>query len=214
MAERATMSATTARITPTDEAAIARAGDALGRAFFDDPLWSWVLPDDDRRRRVLGPFMTIGVRYGCAYGRVDATAPVVDGSAVWLVPGDTDFDPERGMPLGLADAPRLLGTEAFERFGLVMAHMGGLHHQHAPEEHWYLMILGVDPARQRMGLGGTMLQPVLRETDRDGRRCYLETQKAANVPFYRAHGFAVVEETDVPGGGPHLWLMARPARSR
>jgi hypothetical protein len=27
------------------------------------------------------------------------------------------------------------------------------------------------------------------------------------VPFYERHGFQVVGQLDVPGGGPHLWLM-------
>jgi GNAT superfamily N-acetyltransferase len=206
------MPSTTTAVDAIAAAATSIAGEVLGRAFFDDPLWSWVLPDPERRRSALGAFMAIGVRYGHAHGAVHVTAPAVEGCAVWLRPGDSDFVPERGATLGLADAPRLLGTDGLERFGRTMAHLGELHHELAPDDHWYLMILGVEPVRQGQGLGGALLQPVLREADAAGRRCYLETQKAGNVPFYRAHGFAVLRETDIPGDGPHLWLMTRPPR--
>ena len=103
---------------------------------------------------------------------------------------------------------------AVERFDSAMGHLGAFHPQLVPEDHWYLMILGVEPARQRLGLGGALLQPVLARADREGLRCYLETQKPVNVPFYQAHGFEVAAETDVPGDGPHFWLMARTPRAR
>jgi len=208
------MSSTRPIVTAIAEAAIPRAGEVLGRAFFDDPLWSWVLPDAGDRSRVLGWFMAIGVRYGHAHGVVHVTEPSLDGCAVWLPPGDSDFLPERAAPFGIMEAPERLGEDAFARFDSVMAHLGELHHQLEPAEHWYLMILGVEPARQRQGIGSALLQPVLARADREGRRCYLETQKPANVPFYQAHGFAVSRETDAPDAGPHLWLMARPPRPR
>ena len=41
---------------------------------------------------------------------------------------------------------------------------------------------------------------------------YLETMKTRNVPFYRKHGFEVVVEDDLPGGGLHFWTMRREPR--
>lgn len=200
------------RVTPLDDAAAAAAGAMLGRAFFDDPLWRWVLPDDERRAASLGAFMRVGVRYGVAHGRVDATGGSA-GCAVWLRPGDSDFDPQRALPLGLGDAPAQLGEDGFGRFVAAMGHLAGPHHRLEPAPHWYLMILGVEPALQRRGIGAALLRPVLERADADGVRCYLETQKAANVPFYQAQGFTVREQTDVPDGGPHLWLMSRVPRA-
>ena len=42
----------------------------LSRAFFDDPLFAWALPDADRRRRVLPEFFAL---YSKAYLRHDQT---------------------------------------------------------------------------------------------------------------------------------------------
>jgi GNAT superfamily N-acetyltransferase len=195
------------------EVGIPAVGAMLGRAFFDDPLWRWVVPDDAQRRAALGPFMAAGVRYGVAHGRVDATSEHA-GGAVWLRPGDSDFDPERGLALGLDQAPRLLGDDGMGRFLTAMGCLTEPHHRLEPDAHWYLMILGVDPPMQRRGLGADVLRPVLDVADASRLRCYLETQKPDNVPFYRAQGFAVREELDLPDGGPHLWLMSRAPRAR
>jgi len=208
------MDSTRPTVVALPQASISLAGEVLGRAFFDDPLWKWVLPDDDRRRRVLGWFMGVGVHYGHVYGTVHATTPALEGCAVWLPPGDSDFPPERAVAFGLGKALERLGAPAVERFDSAMGHLGAFHPQLVPEDHWYLMILGVEPARQRQGLGGALLQPMLARADREGLRCYLETQKPVNVPFYQAHGFEVAAETDVPGDGPHFWLMARTPRAR
>jgi GNAT superfamily N-acetyltransferase len=133
---------------------------------------------------------------------------------VWLPPGSTSLSEERMGEIGFGEGPMQMGEEAFARFGQVMGHIAPKHEQHMPETHWYLMILGVDPPLQGQGIGGRLIQPVLGEADRDGLPCYLETAKARNVPFYERHGFAVIEETDAPDGGPHMWLMRREPRRR
>ncbi len=196
---------------PLRESQVEHAGMLLGRAFYDDPLWSWVLPDDDRRFREIGWFMGVAARCAQRAGRVHTNASV-SGCAVWLPPGSPDADPAGMAAAGMSDAPRRIGADAMQRFGAAIVHLGKLHHRDMPGPHWYLMILGVDPPFQGRGVGGELIQPILAEADRDGLPAYLETQKARNVPFYRKHGFEVVVETDAPGGGPHLWTMARAPR--
>jgi GNAT superfamily N-acetyltransferase len=198
---------------PLRETQIEHAGFVLGRAFYDDPLMTFIFPDDDQRFRELPWFMSAGVRIGMRGGRV-YTDDRAAGCAVWLPPGATDVDDAAAAAAGMGDAARRWGAAALGRFDAAMRHLGELHHRLMPEAHWYLMLLGVDPPHQGQGVGGELMQPILAEADREGRPAYLETQKARNVPFYRRHGFEVVAETDAPGGGPHLWLMARAPRRR
>jgi ribosomal protein S18 acetylase RimI-like enzyme len=82
------------------------------------------------------------------------------------------------------------------------------------EEHWYLALLVADPMVWRRGIGTALVEPGLERIDDDGLPCYLETQKEANLAYYRRFGF---EETDrlrpVPDG-PTLFTMTRPVRER
>ena len=72
--------------------------------------------------------------------------------------------------------------------------------------YWYLASVGTRPERQREGLGGAVLAPVLAR----GERAYLETSAEDNLRFYERLGFAVVAETVIDGGGPPVWGMLRP----
>ncbi len=112
----------------------------------------------------------------------------------------------------MLDAPAKMGDEAFGRFMAAVSHLDELHHRDVQPDHWYLFILGVDPPRQGQGVGGALIQPILARADEAGRRCYLETMKTRNVPFYQKHGFDVVVEADISGGGPHYWTMRRDPR--
>ena len=93
---------------------------------------------------------------------------------------------------------------------IMKRHFDELRQRDVPEPHWYLWMLGVDPPRQGQGVGSMLLQPVLWLADRESLPCYVEADKAKNVPFYQTHGFEVVEEGDVPGGGLHYWTMKHP----
>ena len=108
--------------------------------------------------------------------------------------------------------PQRIGSEAFRRMMTMQGRTNELRRRDVPERHWYLWVLGVEPERQGQGIGGALTQPVFARADAEGLPCYLETDKPDNVPFYRKHGFAVVEEEDLPNGGCHFWTMKRPSR--
>ena len=100
-------------------------------------------------------------------------------------------------------------SEARARLGAAFTYADAVHARIMPEPHWYLGALGVDPSRQRQGVGGKLLQPVMALADATGVPCYLETQSADNVRFYERHGFAVAEAGEVPGQPLKMWAMIR-----
>lgn len=65
---------------------IKEAGEVLGRAFYDDPAFLWILPDDAKRARALSWLMGTGVRYGHMLGQVHTSSGNVKDGAVWLPP--------------------------------------------------------------------------------------------------------------------------------
>ncbi|WP_241846129.1 GNAT family N-acetyltransferase [Streptomyces sp. MJM1172] len=50
------------------------------------------------------------------------------------------------------------------------------------EPHWYLAVLGADPAAQGRGHGAALLRSGLAKADADGLATYLESSKASNRP--------------------------------
>ena len=183
----------------------------LARAFFDDPLFVWMEPDNERRARFLPWIMRVGSRYGTLFGEVHATSHALQGAAVWLPPGGTAVQQERLEQAGFIDPVAVLGETSLARFESFMEHAETLHARDMGGAHWYLMILGVDPPYQGRGIGGGVIQPVLSRADNEGLPCYLETAKERNVPFYRKHGFEVVHEGMMPPDGPRFWTMSRSA---
>ena len=198
---------------PLDPADVSAAAGILVRSFADDPGLRFVLPDPADRER-LGPSLADAViRYAVRCGSPLATPDAVRGVALWFppdAPAPTDADLTE---TGLAAVPEQIGADAWARFQRLLDHLDALHPRYAPEPHWYLAMLGVDPAWQRQGLGAALLLPVFAAADRDGLCCYLEAPTEDNARYDERRGFRVLAETDVPDSDVHVWLMRRdPAR--
>ena len=57
-----------ARLIRATRADVRRVAAMLARAFQDDPLMRYAIPDDERRRRLLPRLIALNVRYGRRYG--------------------------------------------------------------------------------------------------------------------------------------------------
>lgn len=190
--------------TPADEPELA---DALALAFEDDPLWGWVLPDPGSRYRRLEALFRELLTDAIEQPDTVFTTEERAGAAVWRAPGRWQHGALEGVGL-LLRIGVALGPAAFVRMFLVGAKIQG---RHPKEPHWYLELLGTHPDRQGTGVGSALIRQITARCDAEKLPAYLETQRLENVEFYGRHGFSVTEEVDVPFGGPHLWLMWRPA---
>lgn len=190
---------------------IQRAGDALGRAFFNDPLQKYFLPDEEARRSLSPQHLSRVVRYGHLLGQVFTTKDTA-GAAVWLPPGETEMTDDRLEQAGLMDVGAIVGEAALSRFLGVMDFLEPFHKRDASDPHWYLLVLGVDTALQRGGFGGSLARAGVERADADGVPCYLETANETNVPFYQKQGFDVVVDTVDPTSGLRLWTFRREPR--
>jgi ribosomal protein S18 acetylase RimI-like enzyme len=83
---------------------------------------------------------------------------------------------------------------------------------HPSEPHWYLPLIGVDPARQSQGHGSALMRHALAACDRDGRPAYLESTNPRNLPLYERHGFERLG-TIQAGASPPLFPMLRKPHS-
>ncbi len=165
----------------------------LARAFHDDPVYRFAIPDPARRARALpGLMRTLVVVLHADMGptEVAVAGGHVVGVAAWHDPGAPapgHARTARALP-GLARATRGR-LPAFGAFADTLE-------AHRPEEpHRYLFHLGTDPGWWGQGVGTTLLTPVLAGADARGELVHLET-RPENVGYYRRFGFDVTGEVD------------------
>ncbi len=187
---------------PTEIDALAR---TLTHAFDDDPLTTWLFPDDSARRRKLPAFFRSLLRVSFPLGEVYTTdeAPCV---AIWNPPGTFPMGWATDARLGLTTT-RLVGPRIAKCARGLMYFAS----HHPKDRHWYLQMLGTEPEWQGRGAGSAVIAPVLERCDREQERVYLESSKERNIPFYARHRFEVTEEVHVPSG-PVVWAMWREPR--
>lgn len=185
-------------------------GAVLSRAFFDDPLNTHLFPDERRRARDAPEIFGVLARYDILFGRVDRLGDF-DAVATWLMPGEIAETPERLAQAGFDQLADTVGIAPLERLEAFYSVVEEAHMRAAPEPHWYLRLLGVDPGLQGRGLGGLLLAYGLARADASGRPCFLETFTERNVPFYMRHGFQLVLDDVEPNSGIRYWGFHRPA---
>jgi ribosomal protein S18 acetylase RimI-like enzyme len=178
----------------------------LARAFRDNPLNVAVIgPDPERRLRANLHGARALLPVALAGGRVLAAR--AGGGLRGVLVATRPFGWPLPAPPLLANLRRVLGQglRVARRWGLVFDALARLH----PEDpHWYLSTLGVDPEAQAHGVGTALLARFLAEVDADGLPAYLETDREANLGFYRRAGFELALEAcvlDTP-----VWCMRRP----
>lgn len=170
-------------------------------AFHDDPVMQYMLRSPARRPRQLRTFFTVEMARALRKGAV-ITSDGTPGGAVWMGPdnwrlGGIELISMWRVALAFGAAlPRALGV------------LNRVEKLHPREPHWYLAVLGTEPASQGKGFGSAFLRPVLERCDEEGLPAYLESSKESNIAFYARHHFEVTGEVAVPGG-PTIWPMWR-----
>jgi GNAT superfamily N-acetyltransferase len=178
----------------------------LAEAFFDDPVFAWLMPEDSKRRARLRRYFGVDLRwYSLPRGRVWTTADL-SGAALTLPPGKWRVPPHTTLLQGSAFGLRLARAA---RMGATMEWRHA-HELRAP--HYYVRDIGVHPDQQGKGLGSALLRPTLDRCDRERLPAYIEASSERSAALYERLGFQHVKELRV-GGSPPLWLMIRPPHS-
>jgi len=165
----------------------------LADAFFDDPVFGWLMPEDAKRHARLRRYFSIELRhYTLPRGRVWTTGDLA-GAALSLPPGSWRSPPHATLMEGGAFGIHL------SRAARMGAAMEWRHTRKPREPHYYIRDIGVHPHMQGRGLGSALLRPTLDRCDRQGLPAYLEASSERSAALYERHGFQQTGELRVGG---------------
>ena len=175
----------------------------LAEAFYDDPIFGWLMPDDRRRGARLRHFFSIELRHmGPPRGEVLTTSELT--GAVIVMPPRAWRAPVRATLLEGGAFGVHLGRAA--RLG---AAIEWHHSRDGRDPHYYVRDVGVLPRMQGQGIGSRLLRRILQRCDSEGLPAYLEASSERNAVLYERLGFHVTRELRV-SSSPPLRLMLRP----
>jgi len=168
-------------------------------AFASDPMMRWSFPDPERYLAVVPAFIDAFGGHAVLHGGADEIGDFA-AVALWLPPG---VAPD-GEAMGAIIEANMPQERMQDGAGLVEQ----MSRFHPHEPHWYLPLIGTDPAHQGKGYGSSLLAYATARCDRDGLPAYLESSNAANIPLYQRHGFRLNGEIQ-QGSSPKLYPMLR-----
>jgi GNAT superfamily N-acetyltransferase len=198
---------------PAQKADIRELSHVLGRAFYDDPVSMWIMPDERTRAAHLRRFFGAVTRHHHLAGggvEVASDGSAIGAAAMWDPPGRWQHSPREQLMM-MPSFIRGFGLRLSvgRKFGAVLELMK----RHHPEEpHWYLAVIGSDVTVRGKGYGQVLMRSRLDRVDAEHAPAYLESSKPENVPYYQRFGFEVTGEIVLPDGGPTLWPMWRAPR--
>jgi GNAT superfamily N-acetyltransferase len=187
------------------------AGAVLARSFMDEPVLLAAFNDLELLERYLPLRFAASVRFCCKFGEawaVGTTPGEIAGVAVWALQPSPQRTPELSVELGFpppdpeADAAWACLNEFADHAEAVFAEL-------APgwRELW---MIGVEPGKQGMGLGGILLRKVLDDAVAAGVPVGLFTDRSVNVPFYERAEMELVWSGTSENGAVPLWTFRSP----
>jgi len=176
--------------------------DILTLAFSDDPMVRWTWPDGPL---LLATFPSFAKAFGgVAFDHGSAHCVGHAAAALWLPPGvgADEAELDRILEKTMPETVKVDGARLMEQMAS----------HHPSEPHWYLPLIGVDPAHRGKGLGGALLSHALAACDRDGALAYLESTNPRNITLYERHGFVRLATIQYGSSPPMVPMLRKPRR--
>jgi ribosomal protein S18 acetylase RimI-like enzyme len=189
-----------------------RAVYVLARAFQDDPLFKYLVPDIRKRQYVLEIFFSIFLKFSIQNFKAYGVSKPIDGVAIWSFPN------LKGMYLsglfGIDLLKLVFSRMTFSFFKMlnIFSKSEKMRKKYAPKPHYYLEAIAVLPKFQGKGLASKLIKPFLKKADKELVGIYTETMKASNVTLYEHFGFQCIEKYQLPNTDVNLWALFRSPR--
>ncbi|MEY2399335.1 MAG: hypothetical protein QOJ00_2509 [Actinomycetota bacterium] len=193
---------------------VRRALPAVVRAFWTFPETVHLLPNEANRRRVLPRYLAADMHDAARFGglHVAENDGQVLGAVAWLPPGKYPIGLGRELRQLARFVPVLPWAIGAAREGQRGQRTNRAQHRRFAEPHYFLRMIGVDPERQRSGVGRRRLAPMLDQADDEHVGCFLFTATEANAAWYAGMGFDVAARYKPTPTWPEVSAMWRAPR--
>ncbi len=205
----ARQSAPAPQVVPATHADAGALSQVIAAAFHDLAPSRWLIGDPVLRREVFPGFFRLFVEHALSLGTVHTT-PGRTAVALWIPVG-----PEGATAPDDYPARRAALTSPWT--GRFIAFDGELERHHPTgTAHHHLAFLAVHPDAQSQGTGSALLRAHHTLLDDAGIPAYLEAAGPRSRDLYLRHGYALCPRAPfhLPEGGPPMWPMWRPPRTR
>lgn len=173
----------------------------LTESFENNQSVNYIVKQDEHRASRIAALMDysfeICYMYGAVYLSDDKKA-----CALILFPDKKQFS----IKSTWLDIKLVLNAIGLFRAGKAMSRESAIKSNYPKEPIYYLWFLGVLPSYQGKGIGSTLLQEIIADSQSAKRPIYLETSTTKNIPWYQRFGFSIYHELDF---GYTLFMLRR-----
>lgn len=153
-------------------------------------------------------YLDYSMQEAAKYGQLFTPPHQQYGASIWSIPIDksqSQLKKEQKQQF----LKEQLGDKSLATYLSISAFMSKQTENLVPSNSWYLSILGLSPAYQGQGLGGSLIKEILAKTDHADIPTFLETFTPRNISFYQRLGYKSVGQFYEPTVKADYWVMLR-----
>jgi hypothetical protein len=184
------------------------ASSMLSRAFQNDPLIRWQIPNLYKRVMKIHSYWEFTLRIGIKYGEVYGTSKDLEGIAIWRPP-NTPISYWTYLKSGIFKFPFIFGIKSTKKITFSQAVKDSIRNILMKGPYWYLELIAVDPNYQGQGFANMLLKPMIKRIDEKRLPISLETNLKKCISFYQHFDFSILEEIIIPNTNIVLWFLIR-----
>ncbi|WP_027633665.1 GNAT family N-acetyltransferase [Clostridium hydrogeniformans] len=180
----------------------------LAEGFFYDDLYKMIIPDEEKRKKLLPIYFMAYVRTFYDISKVIATSENYEGVA--LIYNSESI--KRGFSfLGFMNFCfmniRMLKYISFREYKDIMGKIKEAEEAvtgyKREDNHMHLELLVVGEKYRGKGYGRRLMEHIIEVIEKENRVCVLETNNEDNISMYEKFGFTLVNKTSLKDGTNH-----------
>ncbi|MGL4337097.1 MAG: GNAT family N-acetyltransferase [Turicibacter sp.] len=197
---------------------IKEAASLLTSAFYDNPMFLYLFPNESKRQKALKPIFAGIIEFNLAKGTIYISSNRLEGMLA-LVKENKHQTKKQKLPVyiksfmhGLKSLPHVSIFDVMKRYRKTKNTFEGHKYLFRKIDSYYsIQMVAVHPKCRGKGYMSELMRNVLAYVDSQNSICLLETETLTNVKMYRHFGFQVIGKmTYVPGEWEQYYLIYDP----